>query len=386
MVSRFVAGVVALAAVIPTFAVERLPPRSERTQIEQAEHFEQLRRWYQTEPENWPAPTLDPGVEHRELGRLPAIVHPKDNPFDPAKTALGKQLFFDPRLSGSGQIACASCHDPDLGWADGRTTAYGHNRRKLGRNSPSILNSGYRMFLFWDGRAGSLEEQAIAVLNNQDEMHSGDEVLVENLASIPEYVASFRQVFGAETPGIEEVAKAIAAYERTVVSGGTRFDSFIAGRHNAFTDEELSGLHLFRTEGRCLNCHNGPLFTDDRFHAIGLGMYGRKGEDLGRYAVTNQAEDVGAFRTPSLRDIARTRPYMHSGLFDLDEILRLYNAGMPTERHRATDTRDVPPPQKSPLIKSLGLNKTDLADLAAFLETLTESNRRVTPPVLPPGL
>ncbi|QDT68670.1 Cytochrome c551 peroxidase precursor [Planctomycetes bacterium MalM25] len=376
----------AIGSAAPAGAGERLPPRPERSEAERDEHLKQLRAWYEAPPANWPKPVLDSEVDHRELGLVPKVSHPEDNPADPAKVALGKQLFFDPRLSGSGQIACASCHDPDLGWADGRTTSFGHNRRKLRRNSPSILNSGHRKALFWDGRAGSLEEQAAAVLNNQDEMHSADEVLVENLAAIPEYVESFKRLFDVKEPGIEQVAKAIAAFERTVVSRGTRFDSFLRGRHKALSDQELAGLHLFRTDARCLNCHNGPLLTDDKFHAIGLGMYGRKGEDLGRYAVTGRTEDLGAFRTPSLRDVDRTRPYMHSGLFDMDEILRLYNAGMPTERRRATDTRDIPPPKKSPLIKPLGLNKQDLADLAAFLGTLTESNSRVSPPRLPAGL
>ncbi|MEQ8847038.1 cytochrome c peroxidase [Botrimarina sp.] len=360
------------------------PPRPEPTPAERAGQLRQLRELYQRAPAEWPAPTLDPGVEHHELGPLPEVEKPSD--LERAKAELGEQLFFDPRLSGSRQIACASCHDPDLGWADGRTTSFGHNRRRLERNAPSILNSRFRETLFWDGRADSLEDQAVAVLSNADEMHSGDEVLVENLESIPDYVRRFGEVFGAHSPGVEQVSEALAAFERTVVGSRTRFDAFVGGRHKAMTDEEISGLHLFRTAGRCMNCHSGPLFTDDKFHAIGLSQYGRPGEDLGRYLVTEEAADVGAFRTPSLRNVARTRPYMHSGLFDLDEVLRLYNAGMPSERDKREAGGSVPPPTKSALIKPLGLNDRDLRDIEAFLGSLTESNRRVRPPELPPGL
>ncbi len=363
---------------------KRLPPRPEMTSQQREAHLAQLREWYHREPSEWPAPTLDAEVEHREIGPLPELQFPASNPPDASKEALGKQLFFDPRLSGSGQIACASCHDPDLGWSDGRTTSFGHNRRQLKRNAPSVLNSGYRETLFWDGRAGSLEEQARAVLANADEMHAADEVLVENLAAIPEYVESFREVFGVERPEPEQVALALAAFQRTVTGSTTRFDRFVKGRHQTLTDDELSGLHLFRTDARCMNCHNGPLFTDDKFHNIGLSQYGRSREDLGRYTVTGEAEDVGAFRTPSLRDVTRTAPYMHNGLFELDVLMRLYNVGMPNDRRR--EGHPAPTPTKSPRLKPLGLNKRDLADIAAFLGTLEESRSRFPTPELPPGL
>lgn len=355
-----------------------------RSAEERGVYLKQLRDWYERDASEWPAPTLDPGVEHRELGTPPAIVPPAENPSDDRKESLGKQLFFDPRLSGSGQIACASCHDPDLGWSDGRTTSFGHNRRQLKRNAPSILNSGHRKTMFWDGRAASLEQQARDVLANADEMHAADEVLVENLAAVPEYVESFREVFQVDEPGPEQVALALAAFERTVASGTTRFDRFVGGSHGQLNDKELSGLHLFRSEARCMNCHNGPLLTDDKFHNIGLSQYGRRGEDLGRYAVTGKAEDVGAFRTPSLRDVTRTAPYMHNGLFELDVLLRLYNAGMPNDRPRKEHA--APTPVKSPQLKPLGLNDQDLADIAAFLGTLEESRARFRTPKLPEGL
>jgi cytochrome c peroxidase len=363
-----------------------LAPRDEQTPNERAAYIAELRRLYATDPADWPAPTLDPGVEHRELGVPGPVQHPADNPPTPAKIELGKLLFFEPRMSGSGQLACASCHDPDLGWADGRTASFGHNRRLLARNSPSILNGGRRSALFWDGRAASLEEQAHLVMTNVDEMHSGDAVVVDQLAKVPEYVERFRDVFGVESPTLKEVGMALAAFERTVSGATTRFDSFARGRSAALSDEALSGLHLFRTDARCMNCHNGPLLTDDKFHNLGLSLYGRRFEDLGRYNHTKQPGDVGKFRTPSLRDVTHTAPYMHNGLFDMQELLMLYNAGMPRERRRRDQIDDPLFPEKSPLVKPLGLNKRDLADIEAFLGSLAQPHRRFAPPTLPPGL
>lgn len=371
---------------------EKPEARPELNAEQRAAFIAQLRDDYAKPPAEWPAPTIDDkliddGVGWSELGRLPEVTHPESNPGTPEKIKLGKQLFFDPRLSGSGQIACASCHDPDLGWGDGRTVSFGHSRKVLARNSPPILNSGFRKSLFWDGRADSLEDQAMQVVNNPDEMHSSAGVLVENLQDIPGYVEQFDQVFGGESKGssltMENAIAAIAAYERTVVGGRSRFDYFLNGRSKALTDEALAGLHLFRTTGRCMNCHNGPLMTDDRFHNLGLSNYGRRFEDLGRYNVTGDPADVGAFRTPSLRNVMNNAPYMHGGKFSLDEALVLYNSGMPNLRRRKHQADDPLFPTKSPLLKPLGLNEQDFVDLKAFLNTLSEPHIRVEPPELP---
>lgn len=361
----------------------RLAPRAEMSLAEREALVIQLRELYTQPPEQWPKPTLDPDVQHRELGLLPKVVHPEANPGTKAKIKLGKQLFFDPRLSGSGQIACASCHDPDLGWSDGRTTSFGHDRTPLARNSPTIQNSAFRKAFFWDGRATSLEDQAHQVMHNADEMHSSAEVVLENLEKIEGYVTQFQEVFGEEGLTPDNVFKALAAFERSVVGGKTRFDAFLRGRPRALKDNALIGLHLFRTNARCLNCHNGPNFTDDKFHNIGLSRYGRPFEDLGRYRVTNNAEDVGKFRTPSLRNIAKTAPYMHNGLFDLEELLSLYISGMPNERPRRGREDDPLFPTKSPHVKSLDLNEQDRADLTAFLHSLSEPHVLVRPPKLP---
>ncbi|WP_235905523.1 cytochrome-c peroxidase [Tautonia marina] len=383
----FVLAILALPAILPGQArsqarPDRPPPRAMEDPEARRARIAMLRDIYAGPPSDWPAPLVDEGVEWVELGLLPEPPHPPENPYSDAKAELGKMLFFDPRLSGSGQIACASCHDPDLGWADGRTTSFGHNRALLKRNAPTVQNTAFFPFLFWDGRAGSLEEQAEAVLRNPQEMHS-DEAIIARLVEIPEYQAAFADAFDSEGITLERAAQAIATYERTLVGGRSRFDAFLKGNREALSDAAISGLDLFRREARCLNCHHGPNLSDGRFHDLGLSYYGRLFEDLGRYRVTEAPEDVGRFRTPSLRNIASTSPYMHNGLFELDGVLRMYDAGMATLRPREDQKDDPLFPTKSPLLKPLGLNAQDRDDLRAFLESLTEPKTRVRPPTLP---
>lgn len=345
-----------------------------------------LRLAYQLPPEQWPAATIDEGVEVVELGLLPAVSHPEDNPDSEAKRELGELLFFDPRLSGSAQMACASCHDPDLGWADGRTVSFGHSRKTLQRNSPTIRNTGHVTPLFWDGRAPDLEDQAIQVIENVDEFRSDAQIVAERLNAVPAYREKFAEVFGDEQIDIDRVAKAIACFVRSVNSERSRFDLFMKGRYSALTDQEIRGLHLFRTKGRCLNCHHGPNFTDNKLHNTGLSLYGRRFEDLGQYNVTKNPEDVGKFKTPTLRDIENTSPYMHHGLFhDLDVTIMAYNGANPEPKQREDQMDDPLYPTKSPLIVKLGLTRDEVADLKAFLLTLTEPHRQRRAPELPEG-
>jgi cytochrome c peroxidase len=343
-----------------------------------------LRGMYSEAPENWPAPHIDPGVGFRELGPLPGLEFPKSNSYTKEKAELGKVLFFDPRLSGSGQMACASCHDPDLAWADGRTVSFGHERQALRRNAPSLLNAGHNRFQFWDGRAETLEQQALMPILADEEMRAAPQVLIERIARVPEYRAVFQSAFGDDAITLDRIAKALATFERTIASHGrSAFDQFVTGKSpRAMSDAAIRGLHLFRTDARCVNCHHGPNFTDDSFHDLGLSYYGRKLEDLGRYNVTKRPEDVGRFKTPSLRNVTRTAPYMHNGLFDLDGVLSMYNAGMGTLRRKPAQMNDPLFPTKSPHLKELGLNKQDLADLRAFLESLEEPRTRVRAPAL----
>jgi cytochrome c peroxidase len=361
----------------------RPTPRPAKSAAEAADFAAGLRAAYAKPAADWPKPTIDPGVAYAELGLLPAVAYPKDNPFSPAKDDLGKVLFFDARLSGSKQIACASCHDPDLGWADGRTASFGHGRTLLKRNAPPVQNAAFGTAFFWDGRADSLEQQAHAVLLNPDEMRGGKDDIVDALAKSKGYLKLFEKAFGTPEVTWDRVAQAVATFERGVKGGSSRFDAFVRGK-GTLSDAEVRGLHLFRTDARCANCHLGPTLSDGKFHDLGLSGYGQRHEDLGRYAVTKKAEDVGRFKTPSLRNVGRTGPYMHHGLFELDTALNLYNAGGFTVRKPAKLPADAPPfPTKDPLLKVLNLNKDDLADLKAFLLTLDEPRRIVRPPELP---
>jgi cytochrome c peroxidase len=359
---------------------KKLPARPELTAEQAKARAAELRAAYGRPPKEWPKPALDPGTEHRELGPVPAPEHPKANPFSKEKAELGKALFFDGRLSGTKQTACASCHDPDLAWADGRTVSFGHDRKPLKRNAPSVLNAAFQPALFWDGRAESLEDQVLAVLANRDEMRAEEKELAARLGKVKGYPELFEAAFGDPAITAKRVAQAVACFERTLVGGRSRFDAFLGGKAEGLTDSEVRGLHLFRTDARCLHCHNGPTFSDGKFHDVGLSYYGREFEDLGRFHVTKKKEDVGAFRTPSLRNVGRTGPYMHNGLFALDGVLRMYNAGMPALQRKGDQKDDPNFPTKSPLLKSLGLNKQDLTDLEAFLRALDEPPVRVRPP------
>lgn len=362
---------------------ERIPPRPPETPEQLQERTSKLREAYSKPTSEWPAPTVDDGVMWKELGLLPQVLHPEENPFSKEKALLGRTLFFDPRLSRTQEMACASCHDPDLGWTDGKTVSFGLSRSELKRNSPPLMNLAHFESFFWDGRAKSLEDQAEQVLANPLEMDCSEDSIQERLGAMPGYQESFRKAFGDPEITIERVAQAIACFERTLVGGRSRFDTFLKGKPEALTDAEIRGLDVFRTTGRCMNCHNGPLLSDNQFHDIGLSYYGRKYEDRGRYEITSNAEDVGRFRTPTLRNIANTRPYMHNGLFELPNVLRMYNAGMPTLVPKEDQQDDALFPKKSPLLKPLGLNSQDLEDLEAFLEALSEPRIRVRPPELP---
>lgn len=345
----------------------------------------ELRRAYSLPSSEWPKATIDEGVEYVELGLVSKLEHPAENPWSKEKEALGKTLFFDARLSGTGEMACASCHIPELGFSDGRTTSFGHGFQPLPRNAPSILNSGFAKNLFWDGRADSLEAQASAVLANPKEMRTSQEHVEKTLRSSRGYRELFATAFGEGEPTLDRALAAIATFERTIVSdGSSTFDKFLKGDPSALSDSAVRGLHLFRTKARCANCHMGPRLTDDRFHEVGLSYYGRKFQDLGRYEVTKDATDVGRFRTPSLRNVTRTAPYMHNGLFELNGIVQMYDAGMPALKRKESEKDDPLFPTKSPLLKPLALTADERSDILEFLESLAERKRRIAAPALPP--
>lgn len=342
-----------------------------------------LRSMYEKSPAEWPAANWDPQVapdQRHELGPVPEAVSPESNPSSKEKIDLGRQLFFDPRLSSSKNVACVSCHHPDTGWADGKTVSQGHELTPLERNTPTILGATFQKQLMWDGRSDSLENQALLPIANEKEMHGVFADVEKTLNDIPEYRASFKQIFGEDKITLKLVGKAIATFERTIVPGRSRFDAFLSGKYNALSNEQILGLHLFRTKARCINCHNGPTFSDGQFHNEGLTYYGRKFQDLGLYNITKKPEDVGKFRTPTLRNVTRTAPYMHNGLFEIEGVINIYNAGMPNEK---VDKADPLAPKKSPLLKPLQLTATEKAALLAFMSALEEPKLRVRTPNLP---
>ena len=344
----------------------------------------ELRVRYERPAAAWPAPQLDAGVAHRELAPIGALKAEIQNDATREQIALGRQLFFDPRLSVSKQISCASCHDPELGWADGRRRSYGHDRQRGLRNSLSLLNVAAWETLFWDGRAGSLEAQVFFPIQDHLEMNQDLAGMETKLNAIPEYREAFRTHYGVDAIDRHDVARAIADFERTIFSRRSRFDRFLGGDYAALSDGEIRGLHLFRTKARCMNCHNGPLFSDQQFHNNGSHNYGRFEEDLGRYLVTGDPRDLGRFRTPSLRDIRYTGPYFHHGnISELREILNMYNVGMPQIIPRSVRDTATRLPVHDPLLQPLGLTEPELDDLEAFLGSISVRPRPINPPDLP---
>ncbi|WP_419870007.1 cytochrome-c peroxidase [Chryseobacterium sp. CT-SW4] len=345
---------------------------------------QELRDLYSSgDPSLWPKPHLfDEAKEgFQDIGVLPQPQFPKDNPYSQEKEELGKMLFFDPRLSKSGQISCANCHDPELAWADGRRVAYGHDRQQGTRNTPTTLNIAYAKVFFWDGRAGTLEEQVKSPIENPVEMNLHSKLAVKRISKIKGYREHFQKAFGDEKITEERISKAIATFERTTVSPKSKFDKFISGKKDELTDSEINGLHLFRTKANCINCHNTPYFSDQKFHNVGLTYFGREYEDLGLYNISKKNEDVGKFKTPTLREITQTAPYMHNGLFPIIRgVLNMYNAGMPTEKRN----RESPlAPQKSQMLEKLNLTESELTDLENFLGTLHSYKYKMRPPQLP---
>ncbi len=286
---------------------------------------------------------------------LPQISVPSDNPPSAAKISLGKQLYFDPRLSRTNDVSCASCHHPDKGWSNGERFATGVEGQKGGRSAPTIVNSAYSRFNFWDGRAGTLEDQALGPIQNPIEMDMPLPELVKKLNAIEGYKEQFQAVFGTDvdSPG---VAKAIAAYERTVLSGDAPYDRFKAGDESALSEAAQRGMKVFFNKAVCSACHVGPNFTDNAFHNVGVGM-DQKEPDKGREAVSGLLGDRGSFKTPSLREIARTAPYMHDGsLATLEDVVEHYRKG------------GIPNPQLDEEIFPLKISDEDKADLVTFLK------------------
>lgn len=343
-----------------------------------------LRKLYAQAPALWPKATIDSGVVYAELGVLPeSPVNLKDS-VQRIKAILGRFLFFDPRLSASNQISCSSCHAPDLNYTDGREVSIGHDHAANSRNAPTLQNVWFLKKLFWDGRAASLEEQAGGPMSSKIEMHQDIKVLPQKLQAVKGYHPLFAAAFGDEKVTNQRIFESLAIFQRTLVSRKAAFDRFLEGNKNALSDQQVLGLHLFRTKARCMNCHNGPLLTDNEFHNLGLTYYGRKYEDLGRYNVTHQIEDIGKFKTPGLRDVMRTAPWFHNGLFgSIEGVMNMYNAGMPTPKRRPEQMDDPKFPVKDKLLKGLQLTPAEKAAVIAFMESISTLPWKDRSPVLP---
>ncbi|MGN7988554.1 cytochrome-c peroxidase [Pedobacter sp. 22226] len=334
--------------------------------------IDSLRKVYSKPTDQWPKPTVDKGAVFQELGELPPS--PVDLKNDSVKNVveLGKILFFDPRLSGSNQISCSSCHAPDLHWTDGRQVSIGHDHLANIRNAPSLENVWFYKRLFWDGRATNLEEQAGSPVAAHNEMHQDMKALSKKLSKIKGYQPYFKSAFGSKEITNKRIFESLATFQRSIVSRRTPFDRFLAKDKKALTDQQLMGLHLFRTKARCINCHNGPFFTDNEFHNDGLTYFGRKYEDLGLYNVTKKPEDVGKFKTPGLRNVMKTAPWFHNGLFpDMDGVMNMYNVGMPVQRVKPEQVNDPLLPKNDKLLKGLKLSIAEKDAVVAFLEALS---------------
>lgn len=304
---------------------------------------------------------------------LPPVPIPADNPPTAETVALGRLLYYDPILSVDNTVACATCHHPDFGFTDGKQFSEGVGGQKGGRNAPTVFNAAYYTTQFWDGRAPSLEKQAEGPVENPVEMAHTLEGVEKKLTADASYRAAFEKAFGPGPITYEKVEKAIASFERTVVSGNSPFDRyFYGGDKSALSKAARRGLEVFRDseKGDCAECHTigekHALFTDNKFHNIGVGVKLVLGgvpelTDQGRFDVTKNEADRGAFKTPSLRNIAQTSPYMHDGsLKTLKEVVDLYVGGGNSNPHLDKEIRELD-----------FLSGRERADLVAFLESLT---------------
>ncbi|HEY0760947.1 MAG TPA: cytochrome c peroxidase [Pyrinomonadaceae bacterium] len=318
---------------------------------------------------------------------------PPDNPLSPEKVELGRALFFDKRLSSDGTVSCGLCHDPAFAFTDANRLATGVRDRKGTRNTPTILNAMFSERFFWDGRAASLEEQVLHPISSPFEMGmESKQHLIDRVSSITEYRRQFKRVFKTEGITLETIAKAIAAYERTILSGNSAFDLFIAGNQSAISETQRRGWELFKGKARCIECHtysqSTPFFTDFKFHNTGIAatdslfavlienlprsslakrptiMAHSDGfSELGRYAITYQLNDIGAFKTPTLRDVELTSPFMHNGsLGTLLDVVNFYNRGGNAN------------PYLDERMRPLGLADGEVNDLVEFMRSLTSKD------------
>jgi cytochrome c peroxidase len=292
---------------------------------------------------------------------------PADNPLTPEKVALGRQLFFDQRLSGDGSRSCYSCHVCEKGLTDGLAKSVGAFNKQLPRSSPTLWNIGYHKEFYWDGRSPSLEKQAMAAWTGANMGAKADEIAAK-LNALQGYREQFQKVFGSEATA-DNIVKAIASFERTIISGDTAWDRYRAGDRSAISDSAWRGSNIFQAI-KCTNCHDGVLLTDQQYHNVGIGT-DQKEPDVGRFKVSNRPEDTAAFKTPTLRDIAKSAPYFHDGSAKtLEEALDIMlKGGIPNEHldKKNLEKHNVLPDQRE--------------DLLSFLRTLSVDCKLSKPPL-----
>lgn len=316
------------------------------------------------------APRVLPEHTRAFFSRLPlgvpsALPVPRDQPLTAARVELGRRLFFEKRLSRDGSLACASCHVPAAAFTDGRGRPVGVGGVIGRRNTPTLVNRAYGRAFFWDGRAASLDLQALEPMVSPREMGNTHQEIVRRLSAEPSYRDAFARAFGEAEVTIGRVAEAIAAFERTLVSGNTPFDRYVTlGDTGALSAEARRGLALFRGKANCVLCHEPPLFTDERFHTTGVAWQGGVLADSGRFAVTRREEDLGAIKTPTLRELTRTAPYMHDGsIATLQDVVEFYDRG------------GIANPYRDPLLHPLRLTDGEKQALLAFLRSLSAPSR-----------
>ena len=296
------------------------------------------------------------------------IPFPPENLYTPEKSALGKALFFDPRLSGNQNMTCATCHNPSFGWEVSVKTPIGAQNTALGRQAPTVLNQAWVHPQFWDGRAASLEEQAKGPIQAPAEMNLPLDEAVKRISAVPDYRSWFKRVFPEQGVSADTIAMAIATYERTVVASYAPFDNWLDGDEAAISAEAKHGFVLFNGKAQCAACHSGWNFTDNKFHDIGTSE-----TDIGRGKLEpNNVMAQFAFKTPSLRDIGQRAPYMHDGsMATLEDVMQHYLTG------------GIKRPSTSEQMKAIDLTPAEISDVIAFLRTLTGSRQVVALPVLP---
>ena len=300
---------------------------------------------------------------------LPPLSWPRDNPYSAAKVELGRTLYFDRRLSTDETVSCASCHEPELAFTDGTAVSTGIKSQKGGRSAPTVINRAYSLAQFWDGRASTLEEQAKGPIANPIEMGMTHDAAVGRLKGIAGYRAMFARAFGTDEIDIDRTAKAIACFERTVLSGNAPYDRYKNGDKGAMTAGQVRGMSVFFEKAKCDQCHEGSNFTLNAYSNLGVGT-DKPEPDVGRYAVTHNPRDWGTFKTPTLREIEHTAPYMHDGsLKTLEEVVDFYNKGGIPNKNLDADMR------------MLHLSEGEKKDLVAFLKALSgEGWQQIKPP------